>query len=392
MSVKRIAPLPDTSGRNICRRHFIRYYKTEDDFRKAEASIVEQAHRLGLTDFLIAQFKLNFIDKYYESTLVLYWAQQLKSREFYLEKLSQHLDQEYLEEFLNYISDLDEDDSLDELADRLDDQIEIRCETAEISHPEKLVQRLSNNLWTLKSIAKYGVFKNDDRLTDDLLLMDMKGYTGASSVYYFASTTTENRSKIEEISKGIESCLFHNDAWRHKLKDIINYASNKADCCVTVYVFNKDDILETLWLSGSDNPFSWTPAFYVIVDPKNEDNAEIFLGMITWNKKEINLDQAIADVYETFDGYIVDRHFGSQRGKDLEFMTCLGLEYQVDLVIISQSGEEYKRNISVRGKSISESPTQSIPFLSFLEQKQSVVDKVAKLFNERFASSGFFTF
>lgn len=392
LSIERITPSPEISGRNICRRHFIRYYKTEDDFQKAEASIVEQANRLGLTDFLITKFKLNFIDKYYGSTLVLYWAQQLKSREFYLEKLTQYLNKEELDEFLDYISEMDEDDSLDELADRLENQIEVRCETAEIAHPEKLVQRLSDNLWTLKSITKYGTFKNDDRLTDDLLLMDMKGYTRASFVYYFASTKTENRSKIEEISKGIESCLFHNDAWWHKVKDIINYASSKADCSVTVYAFSKDDTLETLWLSRSGNPFSWTPAFYIIVDPKNNDNAEIFLGKVTWNKKEINLEQAIADIYETFNGYLVHRHCGSQRGKDLEFMTRLGLEYQVDMVTVSQSGEEYKRNISVRGKSISESPSQSIPFLSFLQQKQDIVEKVVKLFNERHAGSGIFTF
>jgi Endonuclease NucS len=392
LSIERITPLSEISGRNICRRHFIRYYKTEDDFHKAEASIAEQAHRLGLSDFLITKFKLNFNDKYYGSTLVLYWAQQLKNRDFYLEKLTSLIDKDELEEFLDNISEMDEDDSLDELADRLEGQIEVRCETAEIGHPEKLVQRLSDNLWTLKSITKYGIFKNDDRLTDDLLLMDMKGYTGASFVYFFASSTTENRSKIEEISKGIDSCLFHNDTWRHKVKDIINYASSKADCSVTVYAFSKDDILETLWLSRADNPFSWTPAFYVIIDPKNNNNAEIFLGMITWNKKEINLDQAITDIYETFNNYILHRHFGSQRGKDLEFMTRLGLEYQVDMVTISQSGEEYKRNIAVRGKSISESPTQSIPFLSFLQQKQDIVDKVVKLFNERHSGSGIFTF
>ncbi len=254
LAIQRITPLPEIEGRNICRRHFIRYYKTDNDFQKAEESIVAQANKLGINDFLIAKFSLNFKDEFYGSTRVLYWAQQLKTREFYLEKLTQHISKEELEEVLNWISEMDEDDALDELADKLDDQIHVKNEYCEIGHPEKLVQRLSDNLWTLKSIAKYGLFKDDDRLTDDLLLIDMKGYTGTSFVYYFASSTTENRSKIEEILKGVETCLFHNDIWRHKVKDIISYASTKADCSVTVYIFNKDNILETLWLSGADQP------------------------------------------------------------------------------------------------------------------------------------------
>lgn len=392
LTVERITPLPKIKGRHICRRHFIRYYKTDIDFQRAEESIVAQANELGINDFLIVKFSLNFVDKYYGSTRVLYWAQQLKTREFYIDQLTDHIDEEELEEFLEGISDMDEDDALDELADRLDDQIEVSCEHCEIGHPEKLVQRLSDNLWTLVSIAKYGVFKEDNRLTDDLLMMDLKGYTGTSFVYYFASSTTENRAKIEEISKGIDSCLFHNDVWRHKVKDIINYASNKAECSITIYVFSKDDLLETFWLSGTDNPLSWTPIFYIIIDPKNDDNAEIFIGKVTWNKKEINIEQAIKDVYETFNDYMLYRHLGEQRAKDSELMNLLGFEYQVDQIIVSPSGEEHKRNISVRGKSISESSTKSIPFSEFLHDRQDIVNKVIKLFSDRTTGPGVFTF
>jgi hypothetical protein len=387
----RVAPLPDVSGRNICRRHFIRYYKTDDDFKQAEKSIVEQAKHLGIEDFLIAKFYLNFTDNYYGSTRVLYWAQQLKSREFYIQQLSHHIDKEELSEFLEGISEMDEDDSLDELANRLDDQIEVDCETAEIGHPEKLVQRLSDNLWTLSSISKYGVFNEDDRLTNDLLLMDLKGYTGSSFVFYFASTSTDNRSKIEEILKGVDTCLFHNDVWRHKIKDIINYASNKPDCCLTIHVFSKDDMLETLWLSAANNPYEWTPSFLLVIDPNNGETAEIFIGTIVWNGNKVNLEQTITEVYETFDSYLFHRHFGSQRTKDTNLMNQMGLEYQVDMTTISPTGKDFKRNISVRGKSISEIATKSIPFLNFLNTQKDIVNKVVRMFNERCAGNGTFT-
>ncbi|MBL7884246.1 MAG: DUF91 domain-containing protein [Bacteroidia bacterium] len=391
-TIKKITPLPEISGRNICRRHFIRYYKTDSDFEKAEKSIVAQANKLGLNDFLIAKFSLNFKDEFYGTTRVLYWAQQLKTQDFYLEKIKQHMSKEELEEVLEWTSEMDEDDTLDELADKLDDKIQVKNEHCEIGHPEKLVQRLSDDLWELKSISKYGVFKDDDRLTDDLLLMDLKGYTGASFVYYFASTSTENRSKIEEILKNVETCLFHNDVWRHKVKDLITYAATKGDCNLTIYVFNKDNILETLWLSGTDNPFPWTPTFYIVVDPKNNDSAETFIGKIAWDKKQINLDKSIADVFGTFKNYLLEKHFGNHRGKDSQLMNHLGLEYQVDMISITTNGEEYKRNITVRGKNISEISTATVPFLSFLHERRDIVNKVIKMFDETHIAPGIFTF
>ena len=151
----------------------------------AENTIVDKARKLGIDDFILAKFKLKFKDEYYGATRVLYWAQQLKSREFYENKLKEVLDNESYEDFLCYIDDFDEDDANDELADRLDDEIQVECETCEIGHPEKLVQRLNDDLWVLDKISKYGLFNEDERLTDDLLLDDLKGLTGASFVFYF---------------------------------------------------------------------------------------------------------------------------------------------------------------------------------------------------------------
>jgi len=276
--VKPISPLPQIKGRNICRRHFVRYYKNNQDLEIAENTIVDKARKLGIDDFILAKFKLKFKDEYYGATRVLYWAQQLKSREFYENKLKEVLDNESYEDFLCYIDDFDEDDANDELADRLDDEIQVECETCEIGHPEKLVQRLNDDLWVLDKISKYGLFNEDERLTDDLLLDDLKGLTGASFVFYFASTRTENRSKFDEIISSLDNCLFHNDIWRQNIRDIIEYCRKKDSSSVTISIFNKDDLLETIWGASFDDFRKWVPSFYVIIDPDSDAPVEVFEG------------------------------------------------------------------------------------------------------------------
>ncbi len=104
------------------------------------------------------------------------------------------------------------------------------------------------------------------------------------------------------------------------------------------------------------------------------------------------MEQAITDVYGTFKDYLLHRHFGSHREKDSVLMNHLGFEYQVDMISVSPNGEEHKKNISVRGKSISESSTKTVPFLSFLHDRQDIVKKVVKMFSDTHIGAGIFSY
>lgn len=393
IKVERVNPLPNIEGRQICRRHFVRYYKNNTDLEKACKKIASEAKRLGIGDFLLAKFSLNFKDEYYGVTKVLYWAQQLKSREFYIEKLTSHLDNESLDEILSYIEEMDDDDAVDELADRLDDEMDVHSETCEIGHPEKLVQKLSNKLWKLESISKHGVFNEDERLTDELLLMDLKGMTGASFVYFFSSSKTDNRSKFEEIRKGIETCLFYNDLWRHKIIDILNYAGRKANATVTIYIYSKDDILETIWQSGIDNPLSWTPTFYIVIDPNNTEDLEIFRGKLVWTPMTINLDNVISETFEGFNNYMMKRHFGLQRADNAKIMNQMGFNYQVDFSSFGNNAVTVKQNISIRGNTVSENSNSATKYFDdFLLENVTMVNQIVNLFESRHFENGVFSY
>lgn len=392
IKINKIKPLPLLEGRNICRRHSIRYYKNGDDLKKAKQTIMMEALKLDIKDFILVNFDVAAEHEYYGLKKVLYWSQQLKSKQFYLDKLKEHLDNELFEELLENISDLEDDDALDELADNLENLIDVEQDFFEIGSPEKLVQRLDDKIWTMLNISKYGTFLEDERLTDDLLLMDLKGYTGASFVHYFASTKVENRSKIEEISQKINVSLYHNEEWRHKILDIINYAEKKQNSTITLCIYNRDDILETLWLASIGNPLLWIPSFHVIIDPYSDNNdAEVFIGTVKWEKKIVNVEQAINDCFGNFDDYIFLKHFAGHREKDTDLMKCLGFVYQVDTLVSGEGDQILKENISIKGKNVIErtSPAK-MNIYDFIEERKDVTKEIAKLFTNRVVGNGVF--
>jgi hypothetical protein len=393
ISVEKVEPLPQIAGRNICRRHFIRYYKTDEDLLESKEEIVKQAVNLGIHDFILAVFNLNFIDPFYGATKVLYWAPQLKSRGFYIEQLTHVLDQENLDEILDFTEELDEDDTLDELSERLDSEINVTCETCEIGNPEKLTDRLRES-WSLDKIFKYGIFQEDERLTDTMILMDLKGLTGTSFIHFFSTVNTENRSKFDEIVSGIETPFFYNYVWKHDVKDIISYCRKKIPSTILLSIFNKDDIFETIWQSIICNDTKpWVPNFLVVIDPNDSSKAvEIFSGEVVWKRKKFSINRIILEFFENFEGYILARHFGEQRQYNHLIMEKLGLKYVTNYKKVDNEVETDLNDIIIRSSTISEkNKITTVAFDTFLLENRNELLILVRHFENMHRGNGIFT-
>lgn len=387
----KINPLPEISGRKVCRRHFVYYYKNSCDLERAEKILTGECLRVGIEDFIIAKLTMT-IPNLYNATKVMYWAQQLQTKEFYLNKLESVLDNESLGEFLEYVEDMDPDDALDEMADKLHDETEVFRETSEIGHPEKFTQYYDSGVWELEEISKYGIFEKDERLTDELLIADLKGMTGTSFVHFFASCNTRNRSKIQEIYSDIENCLYQNDKWRHAIRDILDYSTKKDNSVITTSIYNTDDLLTTIWMSVMEIPELYKPKFIVVIDPQNDQDAEVFLGNLVWKPTEINLQQIISEVYTDVRNYFLLRHFGAHRELNGLLMAKMGFEYHVDHIQSFDRGEDYKQNIVIRGHNVIENKNpEFMTFEEFIEQNSSLVVEIVSIFQSHHAGGGIFS-
>lgn len=394
--IERVHPLPRIEGRRLCRRHFVRYYKTTDALLQAQEVLVEESRKVGIEDFVVVHLGLNFEDPYHRTNCALYYAQQLKPRAFYEEIVRDTCDQDRQEELADWVSDLDEEDAVDELADASIENLTVPSEWVEIGHPEKFNTRVNiENKWELRHIARYGLFAMDERLTDEHLIADLSGTTGTSFIYYFASFQLQNRAKLEEVINEISTPLFHNDTWRHAIEDILRYANRKRATSITLSIFNKDDILETIWMSRKVRVSSFEPRFLLVVEYVDSNMVEIFDGAIKWDPENTHdLNSVLAKYFDNqFGNYLFARHFGEQRGLDAAIMNHLGLSYTVDYVSHVDEKVAEVKNAMIRGNSIqSEERVGLIGFSEYIERAPTVVDEVVIIFDQHHMAAGVFDY
>jgi len=374
-----IQPMQLGKGRLICRRQFALYYKTDKDATLGIKKIKKMCKRVGLEDFLI--YKVEYIEKnYYDATRALIFAQQLHEKDYYLPLLRKRLGKEEFEELVASVEDLiDPDDKLDELADALPDFTEIECETAEICHPEKVVQRTSAGIWKRQSVARAGLFARDERLSDDLLWYELSGLGGTSFHHFVSLCRTSDKAKIAEIRKGLSTTLFNNPTWRHTIEDYLQYASGFDPASIAICVFDAFAILDSLFALHKQKKTNVLPVFGLTID--SEVSPIEVLGTVRWNgKTDLDLDSLIAKHFHGnfFDGYLMARHFGGQKAVNEELMKDLGLLYVTD--VLDSSGIRF--DAVVRGNVIVGQGSPSNHFLSdFVQANSGFLDKLVSSFS-----------
>ena len=378
-----VVPIELDRARNICRRQFILYYKDDQACDVAETAIEEMAKARGIRDFLVFRFELHE-ENVYEATRGLIFAQQLESKAFYIEHLRRCLSPEEYEEAVEYAEDHDDpDDTLDELADYLPTFDEIPRETAEIGNPEKVVDRLSREVWSPTTVRRYGRFADDERLTDKQLWFEVSGSAGSSFTHFIGFARSDDRAKIDEINRALQTVLFHNSTWRHTIEDLLRYAQSIEAAALTLVIFDNSSILDNL-LGVSEGDSDSLPVFNLLID--RDRSAEVFVGQVRWNGTSApDLNILISEVFEGdfFNGYLFARHFGGQKEKNEELMAKLGLKYCVDCHSLGPSESETQFDVEVRGTQIKgQSASTLVSMSEFAGQQAGFLQQLKGKFDE----------
>lgn len=392
--VERLEPLQRVEGRKLCRRHTIFYYTSIAEMEAAEQQLAAESRKAGLVDFVIVRFQLEFDDPNYGATCALYYAQQLKDREYYSRILEHVCDAERLEEIKDYIAELDEEDAVDELADAITSEFSVEHVTLEIGYPERFSKRWHSGYWKLLGIDRFGIFQEDERLVDELLVEDLRGTTGTSFVHYAATFRFDNRSKVAEIRSNLNNALFQNDRWRHSVEDLLTYGARTGAEVGVLHVYNPEDILETIWMSALQGPEAFEPMFLLLLDSGRGDALEVFFGRLYGRSTSIRFGELLKTHFEgDFGMYINHRHFGSQREINGAVMESLGLIYTTDYLRFSTSEQSKLFEVVIRGSSVQgQSERRHLTFREFLLEHQPLVEDIVTMFSRHHMGGGMFQF
>jgi hypothetical protein len=325
-----IQPIQLDTGRTICRRQFVQYYRDDSACDAAEPLFSQMSNVCGIQDYLIFRVRVTE-ENVYGVTRGLIYAQQKHAKEFYVTGLQKRLGKEEFAELMSYTEDLDPDDAVDELADHLPCFNEIPSETAEICYPEKVVDRLSRGIWEKLSVKRWGSFSLDERLTDETLWFELGGLGGTSFEHFVAFIRSGDRAKITEVNEALETTLFNNPVWRHAIADLLRYVSALPKLSMMLMVFDNSSILDSIYVLGKHQKPSGFPMFSLFLD--EEKSAREFIGTVRWNGKHApSLQTLLRDNFQGdfFDGYLMARHFGGQKPVNAALMRELGLEFCTD--------------------------------------------------------------
>lgn len=86
-------------------------------------------------------------------------------------------------------------------------------DASEAGYPEKFDAELSAGNWMIPTIYKYGIFADDPRYNNEMLISEIKGLDGNSyERYSFIGESSQEKRIIEALEKSI-NCLSNTEAW-----------------------------------------------------------------------------------------------------------------------------------------------------------------------------------
>jgi hypothetical protein len=340
-SIKPIQLLPPNSDRKIIPRHWIQCYQDASKRDIAAKDYAKEIINRGIENFVI----LSLTYEYPHHKVIgygFYFAQQEENLKFH-KKILRNINPERYSEVCDYTEDFSEDeDILNEFADATIENIQVAAYEKQISNPEKIKGYLENKNWEITSIARYGSFQRDIRLSDAQIIDEICGFSGGSYTWFNATCKSENKSHLGEISSRYSNCLYNNDSWRVFIRDAIDYFKTKpSDAILHLSIFNPENILESISYYKRTEDQAYLPKFTLIIETPSSNRLDIFYGKICLVSQPLLKIEELSQKHfnSPLSHALLFQHLHLISGINSEIMSDLGLTPKVGYVC-SENGEE----------------------------------------------------
>lgn len=197
---------------------------------------------------------------------------------------------------------------------------------------------LGDDGWSIEKIIKYGKFNNNELLTDEMIINELKGNSGENKTRYVRDVVSKNKSSFEVIKNEIKECLFDNKIWQkgilHSLDEI--YIDSEL-LTLHIMIYNPMNILRTLhhvyaefWALPSDqglkNAHQWIPEYKLCSEGGSKEY--MYVGMLKDNKRRLNLESYFSKFYNGKENlYFYSFLSGGYNHGDVNESKAVGLEY-----------------------------------------------------------------
>lgn len=162
-------------------------------------------------------------------------------------------------------------------------------DASEAGYPEKFDAELSAGNWMIPTIYKYGIFADDPRYNNKMLISEIKGLDGNSYERYSFIGESSQEKRITEVLEKSINCLSNTEAWYRlisfRLKQIL---IKKEKVRIGLYIYNPQSTLRALAFAATLNYEDYAPFYQLIIVYTDQPTIEIYNGDIAWNGKKNN--------------------------------------------------------------------------------------------------------
>jgi hypothetical protein len=373
-----IIPEEETLKRNISPFQLCFLSSQEETMKDMVKTIKDAMTRFSLPDFIVVTLSREQIIPY---PFCAYLAFQRYSKQFYL-NLLKSLSQT-LPSLENYET---EDDSEEQFVlYLLEDEIlalvveQVKPESLETSEPDKFNYLMQK--WQIKDIVRSGFFKIDNRLTDEMLIAELRGHRGGSNIFYVDSSDSQHKSKMKEIKENVVHCLAFNPPWKQHILAAFSDAK-KQKCKIDIAIYCPSQILSSLtYLSRGEYEYH-LPTYLLIL--AFSDETHIYEGKIKWNGSVPLLDDILKSFFphDSFE-YFLHMSLGTIGDFDDKIMKKLGLDYFSNRIVIhSDTTEQYELFSIIDNGMQCSPPIQILTIKDFIKSSNAFLAELCDFYSQ----------
>lgn len=263
------------------------YYKKQDR-DQAISQFIKNSADVGIKDYLIISI-YHEVETFNNVHYGLVYACNLLSKNHYFEVL---MDSEYLQ--MEEGTFEDDDDYIRYLHECLIELIcgEIPYDQWDNGSPERFEKALTAFEWQVENIARSGLFRDDPRLKDEMLIAEMRGLTGHNRLKYSHFGSSQQVDRIQEIK---ENCIVpfkffpKQQALIHKIIDF--FSAQAKPYRIVVNTFCPDSVFDGLFRYMREDELGYLPIYSIFIDMIDEPVLYHFQGMLRWNGKQCDMEK-----------------------------------------------------------------------------------------------------
>ncbi len=167
-----------------------------------------------------------------------------------------------------------------------------RTDTTELSNPTYLDQTILAGKWKVDAIIRAGIFQKDIRLSDEMIIEELRGLRGGSDTKYIYIGDSSQPARIAEIEEKCRSPFKSLPEWEGRVLRCLAFAKGaKRPYRIVVNTFAPRSIYVGIcqYLLGMDEEF--LPSFFVFLDFYEDNELYVFKGELSWNQRPVEVSK-----------------------------------------------------------------------------------------------------